>query len=30
MEAITNAAARVEIKNLYVVHIRHQMEGRHD
>jgi hypothetical protein len=30
MEATTNAAARVEIKKLYVVHIRHQMEERHD
>jgi hypothetical protein len=30
MEATTNAAARVEIKNLYIVHIRHQMEERRD
>jgi hypothetical protein len=30
MEATTNTAARVEIKNLYVVHIRHQMEKRCD
>jgi hypothetical protein len=30
MEATTNAAARVEIKKLYVVHIRHQMEERRD
>jgi hypothetical protein len=30
MEATTNAAARVEIKNLYVVHIQHQMEERRD
>jgi hypothetical protein len=30
MEATTNAASRVEIKNLYVVHIRHQMEERRD
>jgi hypothetical protein len=28
MEATTNAAARVKIKKLYVVHIRHQMEER--
>jgi hypothetical protein len=30
MEATTNAATRVEIKNLYVMHIRHQMEERRD
>jgi hypothetical protein len=30
IEATTNMAARVEIKNLYVVYIRHQMEKRHD
>jgi hypothetical protein len=30
METTTNAATRVEIKNLYVVHIRHQMEERRD
>jgi hypothetical protein len=30
METTTNAATRVEIKNLYVVHIRHQMEERCD
>ena len=30
MEATTNAAARVEIKKLYIVHINHQMEERRD
>jgi hypothetical protein len=30
MEATTNMATRVEIKKLYIVHIRHQMEERCD
>jgi hypothetical protein len=30
MEATTNAATRMEIKNLYVVYIQHQMEERRD
>jgi hypothetical protein len=30
MEATTNAAARLQIKELFLVHIRHQMEERHD
>jgi hypothetical protein len=30
MEATTNAAARLQIKELFFVHIRHQMEERHD
>jgi hypothetical protein len=30
MEATTNVAARMEINNLYVVHIRHQIEERRD
>jgi hypothetical protein len=30
MEATTNAAARLQIKELFLVHIRHHMEERHD
>jgi hypothetical protein len=30
MEATTNAAARAEIKKLFLLHIRHQMEERCD
>jgi hypothetical protein len=30
MEATTNAAARLQIKELFLVHIRHQMEERRD
>jgi hypothetical protein len=30
MEATTNVAARAEIKKLFFLHIRHQMEERHD
>jgi hypothetical protein len=30
MEATTNAATRLQIKELFLVHIRHQMEERHD
>ena len=30
MEAITNAAARLQIKELFLMHIQHQMEERRD
>jgi hypothetical protein len=30
MEATTNAVARLQIKELFLVHIRHQMEERCD
>jgi hypothetical protein len=30
MEATTNAVARAEIKKLFLLHIRHQMEERRD
>jgi hypothetical protein len=30
MEATTNAATRLQIKELFLVHIRHQMEERRD
>jgi hypothetical protein len=30
MEATTNAAARLQIKELFLVHIQHQMEERRD